>query len=383
MTEGIEKQQEQTILYVLDEIIQRANLVIIRFRFLEDNERFMAAFESLREMKRSLPGDVEDVRAAHKSLVDELTMAEDGAKVVSLNPQDRAILEVPKMIANFDEIVERVKEVQDESSIDDAISSATDSILGNEIEEGLNNIVLKHRRTVRDQALEQIELVYPEYEDDTDYDHTPREVAERIGNEEIFELLAKTSDALEELAMSEENLAPLIDVILDIREHIADGFLIGAPTKELRAAEVNRILYEKINVGPIDDGDLEVLPGMERLLGTLSPREEKFLRMTFGLTLTAKNAERIEGLTEEGQKFARATMERIAQIEAKALRRMGQEPPTPEEGDNPEDSPSAEDDPSGENEVISMADFKRGRGIRSESKFVPRRANLRKKQMNR
>ena len=54
---------------------------------------------------------------------------------------------------------------------------------------------------------------------------------------------------------------------------------------------------------------------LEKLLGTLSPREEKILRLRFGLDGPEKT------LKEAGEEF-HLTRERIRQIEVKALRKL-------------------------------------------------------------
>jgi RNA polymerase primary sigma factor len=55
---------------------------------------------------------------------------------------------------------------------------------------------------------------------------------------------------------------------------------------------------------------------MERMLATLSPREERVLRMRFGIGVRADHT-----LEEVGQALA-VTRERIRQIESKALRKL-------------------------------------------------------------
>ena len=53
-----------------------------------------------------------------------------------------------------------------------------------------------------------------------------------------------------------------------------------------------------------------------RILGTLTPREERVLRMRFGIGMSTDHT-----LEEVGQQF-NVTRERIRQIEAKALRKL-------------------------------------------------------------
>jgi len=54
----------------------------------------------------------------------------------------------------------------------------------------------------------------------------------------------------------------------------------------------------------------------ERVLASLAPREERVLRMRFGIGMNTDNT-----LEEVGQQFS-LTRERIRQIEAKALRKL-------------------------------------------------------------
>jgi RNA polymerase primary sigma factor len=54
----------------------------------------------------------------------------------------------------------------------------------------------------------------------------------------------------------------------------------------------------------------------QKVLATLTPREEKVLRMRFGIGETSEHT-----LEEVGQQFS-VTRERIRQIEAKALRKL-------------------------------------------------------------
>ena len=53
-----------------------------------------------------------------------------------------------------------------------------------------------------------------------------------------------------------------------------------------------------------------------RVLGSLTPREERVLRMRFGIGMNTDHT-----LEEVGQQFS-VTRERIRQIEAKALRKL-------------------------------------------------------------
>ena len=58
------------------------------------------------------------------------------------------------------------------------------------------------------------------------------------------------------------------------------------------------------------------LPATTRVLASLTPREERVLRMRFGIGMNTDHT-----LEEVGQQFS-VTRERIRQIEAKALRKL-------------------------------------------------------------
>ena len=81
---------------------------------------------------------------------------------------------------------------------------------------------------------------------------------------------------------------------------------------------VGDFIEDKNAIQPIDaaiQSDLRETPWQPRL-ATLTPREERIIRMRFGLGLTSDHT-----LEEVGQQFS-VTRERIRQIEAKALRKL-------------------------------------------------------------
>ncbi|WP_310496940.1 sigma-70 family RNA polymerase sigma factor, partial [Sandarakinorhabdus sp.] len=65
-----------------------------------------------------------------------------------------------------------------------------------------------------------------------------------------------------------------------------------------------------------DDGVLVLNEIATRVLASLTPREERVLRMRFGIGMNTDHT-----LEEVGQQFS-VTRERIRQIEAKALRKL-------------------------------------------------------------
>ena len=82
-------------------------------------------------------------------------------------------------------------------------------------------------------------------------------------------------------------------------------------SKEAPARELWRCV-----VGPTAGGDLSLGDFTDEVLNNLTPREEKVLRLRFGL-----DDGYVRTLEVVGQDF-RLTRERIRQIEAKALRKL-------------------------------------------------------------
>jgi len=62
--------------------------------------------------------------------------------------------------------------------------------------------------------------------------------------------------------------------------------------------------------------DFEIREAVEKVLSTLTPREERVLRMRFGIGMDTDHT-----LVEVGHQFS-VSMERIRQIENKALRKL-------------------------------------------------------------
>jgi RNA polymerase primary sigma factor len=77
------------------------------------------------------------------------------------------------------------------------------------------------------------------------------------------------------------------------------------------------LIEDKSAVLPIDAAiQSNLRETTTRVLASLTPREERILRMRFGLGLNSDHT-----LEEVGQKFS-VTRERIRQVEAKALRKL-------------------------------------------------------------
>ena len=84
----------------------------------------------------------------------------------------------------------------------------------------------------------------------------------------------------------------------------------GQPPRRLHRGQAGRL------PGRVDHRARRLREQTNKVLATLTPREEKVLRLRFGLTDGCEHT-----LEEVGQDFA-VTRERIRQIEAKALRKL-------------------------------------------------------------
>jgi RNA polymerase primary sigma factor len=92
---------------------------------------------------------------------------------------------------------------------------------------------------------------------------------------------------------------------------------LEAPVGEEEDSKLADFLEDKDSLSPEEAAIYELMKGhVEEFLSTLPPREQKILRMRFGL----ENG-RSHTLEEVGQEFG-VTRERIRQIEAKALKKL-------------------------------------------------------------
>ena len=89
---------------------------------------------------------------------------------------------------------------------------------------------------------------------------------------------------------------------------------LGGDDGDLRLGD---LIEDEDAVQPLDAAiGSDLRDTMSRILGTLTPREERVLRMRFGIGTKSDHT-----LEEVGQQFS-VTRERIRQIEARALRKM-------------------------------------------------------------
>src|SRR5262249_41586750 len=121
---------------------------------------------------------------------------------------------------------------------------------------------------------------------------------------------------------SVERVAGALEWSVEQTVYLADLALmrtiaIDTPISEDGRTTLQDIIPDHVTVSPEAALSLQELRDMSaRVLGSLSPREERIIRMRFGIGMDSDHT-----LEEIGQKFG-VTRERIRQIEAKALRRL-------------------------------------------------------------
>jgi RNA polymerase primary sigma factor len=118
-----------------------------------------------------------------------------------------------------------------------------------------------------------------------------------------------------------EEIAQEMGLDLDKVEHIIkisqETVSLEAPVGEEEDSKLSDFIEDDKNLSPEESAIYQLLKGhVNEFLGELSPREQKILRMRFGL----ENG-RTHTLEEVGQEFG-VTRERIRQIEAKALQKL-------------------------------------------------------------
>ena len=118
-----------------------------------------------------------------------------------------------------------------------------------------------------------------------------------------------------------EEIATRMDVPVDAVRHIKkvaqQPISFETPIGEEQETHLSDLLEDKGVVSPSDAAiNLNLKEQMSQMLRTLTPREERIIKMRFGLDDGSEHT-----LEEVGQVFA-VTRERIRQIEAKALRKL-------------------------------------------------------------
>jgi len=118
----------------------------------------------------------------------------------------------------------------------------------------------------------------------------------------------------EELA---EKLAMPLDKVRKVMKIAKEPISLETPIGDEEDSQLGDFIEDKNALQPIDaaiQGNLREIT--TRVLATLTPREERVLRMRFGIGMNTDHT-----LEEVGQQFS-VTRERIRQIEAKALRKL-------------------------------------------------------------
>jgi RNA polymerase primary sigma factor len=133
---------------------------------------------------------------------------------------------------------------------------------------------------------------------------TSRQMLHEIGREPTPEELAK------KLSMPLEKVRKVLKIA---KEPIS----LETPIGDEEDSHLGDFIEDKNTLVPLDaaiQGNLR--EATTRVLSSLTPREERVLRMRFGIGMNTDHT-----LEEVGQQFS-VTRERIRQIEAKALRKL-------------------------------------------------------------
>ncbi|HTV33003.1 MAG TPA: RNA polymerase sigma factor RpoD [Methylocella sp.] len=133
---------------------------------------------------------------------------------------------------------------------------------------------------------------------------TRRQIFNEIGREPTPEELAK------KLGMSVEKVRKVVQVV-------KEPLSLETPIGDEEDSHLGDLIEDKDAIQPIDAMiQSNLRETTTRLLASLTPREERIIRMRFGLGMNSDHT-----LEEVGQQFS-VTRERIRQIEAKALRKL-------------------------------------------------------------
>jgi RNA polymerase primary sigma factor len=131
-----------------------------------------------------------------------------------------------------------------------------------------------------------------------------RQLVQELGHEPTSEEIAKHMDIS-------------VDKVLKTKKIAQQPISLETPIGEDDDGHLGDFLEDKTAVSPSDAATYRSLQEQtSSILKTLTPREEKIIKMRFGLEDGSEHT-----LEQVGQTFA-VTRERIRQIEAKALRKL-------------------------------------------------------------
>src|SRR5690606_34511117 len=133
---------------------------------------------------------------------------------------------------------------------------------------------------------------------------TTRQMTNEMGREPIPEELA------ERLHMPVEKVRKVLKIV---KEPVS----LETPSGDEEDSQLGDFIEDKATLQPLDSSiQSNLRETTTRILASLTPREERVLRMRFGIGVSSDHT-----LEEVGQQF-NVTRERIRQIEAKALRKL-------------------------------------------------------------
>ena len=108
-----------------------------------------------------------------------------------------------------------------------------------------------------------------------------------------------------------------LDKVRKVLKIAKEPISLETPIGDEEDSHLGDFIEDKNAVQPLEAATLANLrEATTRVLATLTPREERVLRMRFGIGMNTDHT-----LEEVGQQFS-VTRERIRQIEAKALRKL-------------------------------------------------------------
>ena len=133
---------------------------------------------------------------------------------------------------------------------------------------------------------------------------TSRQMFNEIGREPTPEELGK------KLGMSIEKVRKVLQIV-------KEPLSLETPIGDEEDSHLGDLIEDKNAISPIDAMiQSNLRETTTRVLASLTPREERIVRMRFGLGMNSDHT-----LQEVGQQFS-VTRERIRQIEAKAIRKL-------------------------------------------------------------
>jgi RNA polymerase primary sigma factor len=166
------------------------------------------------------------------------------------------------------------------------------------IRQAITRAIADHARTIR-VPVHMVEMINKQM-------RTSRQLVQELGREPTAEEIAKRMDISVEQVRKAKKIAQV-------------PISFETPVGEDEDAHLSDFVEDKGVISPSDAAiNLNMKEQMATMLKTLTPREERIIKMRFGIEDGNEHT-----LEEVGRTFA-VTRERIRQIEAKALRKLRQ-----------------------------------------------------------